>query len=233
MDTTVDIKEKKMKKMKKSVMLVGVLLLSFSLVAQSFAAEKLIVLPKPEITKGKPLMQALSLRQSVRDFSDTEISGQELSNLLWAANGVNRADQNGRTAPSACNLQEVDIYVARADGLFLYVYKEHALQKMLDKDIRKYAGMQRFTKEAPIDLIYVVDYAKMKHPIMNAKAKEFYAATDTGFVSQNVYLYCASEGLATVVLGWINKDKLHKKMELNENQVVILSQPVGYPKDEE
>jgi nitroreductase len=197
------------------------------------AAETVIELPRPEINKGKPLMQVLALRKSSREFSDVAISDQMLANILWAANGVNRPERNGRTAPSACDLQEVDIYIARTDGLFLYLPKENAIKKISSEDMRESAGKQDFTEEAPINLIYVVDYDSMNHPIMDDNAKAFYAATDTGFVSQNVYLFCASEGLATVVLGWIDKKTLRAKMGLGDRAKIMLTQPIGYPKKEE
>lgn len=187
-------------------------------------------LPAPERTGGKPLMQALSERMSDRSFSDTELTDQELSNLLWAANGVNREKRGGRTVPSAFDLKEIDILVAKRDGVFLYNAHKNSLEKFLADDIRQYTGKQSFTQEAPINLIYVAHYGRMKHPFLADEQKDFYAAVDTGFISQNVYLYCASQGLSTVVLGWVDKEELHARLGLDKNQKVILTQPVGYPK---
>jgi len=194
------------------------------------AAELLkpVVLPAPQMDKGRPLMQVLKDRQSRRDISpDKQLSLQELSNLLWAAGGINRPDSGKRTAPTASNLQEIDVYVATAEGVFLYAVKGHCLEPVLQEDVRKAAGKQTFVQMAPVVLIFVVDEARMVRRSENDKA--FYAATDTGFVSQNVYLYCASEGLATVVIGMVDKPALAAKMKLRPEQKVILTQPVGYP----
>ncbi len=187
-----------------------------------------IRLAKPQTEGGKPLMQALKERKSTRSFSKETLPSQVLSNLLWAANGINRPDSGKRTAPSAMNRQEIDIYAAMESGLYLYDAKGHTLEPVLGEDVRARAGEQPFVKTAPVVLIYVADRAKMGD--IPAETKDFYSATDTGFVSQNVYLYCASEGLATVVLGWVDKPALAKTMRLRDEQKVILTQPVGYPK---
>jgi SagB-type dehydrogenase family enzyme len=207
--------------------------LSFILIcsAVSFGQKlKPIKLLKPQMEGGKPLMQVLKARKSSRVFSKKKLSVQMLSNLLWAACGVNRpvAGKTGkRTAPSACNWQEIDIYVAFAKGLYLYDAAANVLKPVLAKDLRASAGIQKFTKDAPLNLIFVTNLSRMGRA--NKKSKEFYSATDTGFISQNVYLFCASEGLATVVLGYVNKPMLAKKMGLKSDQKVILTQPVGYP----
>lgn len=195
-----------------------------------FAQEGTLTLPEPNLSGGKSVMEALSLRQSNRDFSETAIPDQVLGNVLWAANGINRADSGGRTAPSAMGAKEIGIYVARKDGLYKYDPHEHALRLQKSQDIRARVGKQGFTDIAPVSLIYVVDYSKFRSSV-SKKDREFYAATDTGFVSQNVYLSCASEGLATVVLGWVDKDALQKEMGLGDKEEVILTQPIGYPKE--
>ena len=148
-----------------------------------------------------------------------------LSNLLWAAFGINRANSGKRTAPSAMNWQEIDIYVAMKSGLYLYNAGQNLLEPVLAQDIREHVGVQDFTQTAPVNLIYVADYTRMSG---DNKSKNFYSATDTGFISQNVYLFCSSEGLATVVLGWVNKPQLAKVMKLKKTQKIILTQPVGY-----
>ena len=165
-------------------------------------ALKPISLPKPQMEGGKPLMQALSRRQTSRNFGPQKLSQQLLSNLLWAADGVNRPDGK-RTAPSAVNWQEIDIYVATAVGLYLYDANANALRPVLEKDIRAATGTQPFVKDAPVSLVFVADYAKMGD-ISDAE-KMLYSAADTGFISQNVYLFCASEGLATGVRGLIRQ----------------------------
>jgi len=185
-------------------------------------------LPPPQTAGGKPLMQALKDRASSREFSPRKLPDQVLSNLLWAADGVNRADSGKRTAPTAMNLQEIDVYVALAEGLYLYDAPGHVLKPVLAKDIRAATGKQPFVADAPLNLIFVADYAKMGRA--SAEDKDLYAATDTGFVSQNVYLFCASEGLATVVRGYVDRLALARLMGLRPDQKIILAQTVGYPK---
>ena len=195
----------------------------------SFAEElKPIQLLAPQFDGGRPLMQVLKDRKSSREFSPEKLPIQVLSNLLWAASGINRPDSGRRTAPTAVNWQEIDIYVAAADGLYLYEVKAHLLKPVLAEDIRAMTGLQSFVKEAPVNLIYVADFSKMGKA--TNEDKEFFSAADTGFVSQNVYLYCASEGLATVVRANIDKPALAKVMGLRPDQKITLSQTVGYPK---
>ena len=189
---------------------------------------KPVQLPEPQMDTGRPLMQVLKDRKSSRAFSTEALSKQVLSNMLWAAFGVNRPDSGKRTAPSARNWQEVDIYVATADGLSLYDAKTHTLKPVLAEDIRALTGQQPFVQEAPVNLVYVADFSRMGDA--EVERKIFCSAADTGFVSQNVYLYCASEGLATVVRGLIDRPALEKAMKLRPDQRVTLSQSVGYPK---
>lgn len=187
-----------------------------------------VLLPKPQITGGKPLMEALSLRKSTREFADKEIPAQILSNLLWAANGINRPESGKRTAPSAANWQEIDIYVATSKAVYLYDAKSNSLKVVVEGDLRADFGRQMFVKTAPVVLAFVADYSKMGRA--SQTDKDFYSATDTGFVSQNVYLYCASEGLNTVVLGMFDRATLSSKLGLKPDQKIILTQPVGYPR---
>lgn len=217
--------------MQKVSVLIGILCACTLMSSAAIRAEEVTVirLPAPETKAGKPLMEAYALRRSMRSFSSQDISLQTLSNLLWAANGVNRPQSGGRTAPSACNFQEIDVYVARADGAYRYHAGDHVLERIIPDDIRAITGKQGFTQDAPLCLIYVCNYARMNRKGMAQRYKEFYAATDTGFVSQNVYLYCASEGLATVVLGMVDKPALGSALRLKKTQQVILTQPVGYP----
>jgi SagB-type dehydrogenase family enzyme len=186
-----------------------------------------INLPAAQMERGKPLMTALKNRQSMRKFAPDKLPLQELANLLWAAFGVNRPDNGKRTAPSAVNWQEIDVYVALPEGLYLYDAKAHTLQPVLAEDMRPFAGKQTFVQTAPVVLIYAADFDRMVKA--SEENKEFYSATDTGFISQNVYLYCASEGLATVVIGMVDKPQLAQKMKLKPSQHVILTQPVGRP----
>jgi SagB-type dehydrogenase family enzyme len=184
-----------------------------------------IKLLKPQTEGGMPLMQALAERKSSRAFSPKSLSDQDLSNLLWAAFGINRPESGKRTAPSAVNWQEIDIYVADANGLYLYDAGTHTLEPVLAGDIRAATGTQSFVKDAPVNLIFVSDYSK----ITWEEQGDFYSATDTGFISQNVYLYCASQGLATVVRGLVDKPALAQTMKLRPDQKVVLAQSVGYP----
>jgi len=184
-------------------------------------------LPKPQTDGGRPLMQVLKDRKTLREFSGEKLPPQVLSNMLWAACGVNRPDGK-LTAPTARNWQEIDVYVATADGLYLYDAKGHILKPILAEDIRAATGLQPFVKDAPVNLIFVSDLSRMGGA--PADQKDFYSATDTGFISQNVYLYCASEGLATVVRGYIDRPAMAKVMKLRPDQKVILAQTVGYPK---
>jgi SagB-type dehydrogenase family enzyme len=185
-----------------------------------------VELPKPQMTGGRPLMEVLKDRRSQRSFSTKPLPPQVLSNLLWAACGVNRPDGR-RTAPSAVNWQEVDVYVATSDGLYLFDAKAHALKLVVAKDLRAQTGGQPFVGQAPVNLVYVADYARMGRG--SDRDKDFYAAADTGFISQNVYLFCASEGLATVVRGSVDKAALGTAMGLRPEQHVTLAQTVGYP----
>jgi SagB-type dehydrogenase family enzyme len=205
------------------------LLGALCIAAQVAAAElpQSIALPAPRKDGGKPLMQALNLRQSAREFGTQKLEPQVLSNLLWAAFGVNRADTAKRTAPSASNRLELDIYVAMPEGLFLYDAKAHRLEPVLGEDIRAATGTQDFVAKAAINLVYVSDFAKMGNA--SDENRILYSAADVGFVSQNVYLFCASEGLATVVRGSVDKSALAKIMRLRPEQKIILAQSVGYP----
>ena len=197
--------------------------------ANGFAQEpKPIQLPPPQTEIGKPLMQALKLRHTSRSFDSKALPLQELSNLLWAANGINRLDSGKRTAPTAVNWQEIDVYVALPDALYLYEARTHSLTPVVAKDLREATGPQPFVKDAPLNLVYVADFAKMKNA--SEDNKNLYSATDTGFISQNVYLYCASQGLATVVRGMVDRPSLSQAMKLRPEQRIILAQTVGYPK---
>ena len=190
---------------------------------------KPIKLLAPRAEGGKSLVQALKERKTLREFSPRELPLQVLSEMLWAACGINRPDSGGRTAPSAMDMQEIDIYVATKDGLYLFDAKENILQPILAEDIRGLTGKQSFVKEAPVNLIYVANLSKMSK--LSPEDANFYAATDTGFISENVYLYCASEGLATVVRGWVDKPALAKAMKLSSDKMIVLAQTVGYTKD--
>jgi nitroreductase len=198
-----------------------VALCAVALMASATAFSQNIQLPAPQKSGGKPLMEALAQRQSARAFDAKALSEQTIANLLWAAYGFNRT--NMRTAPSANNKQEFEIYVALEKGLYLYNATDNALELVKQEDLRSKTGRQNFAGIAPLNLVFVYNTAKM--------ADEKMAYADCGFISQNVYLYCASEGLATVVRGSMNKDDLAKAIGLKPGYAIALSQTVGYPKN--
>lgn len=179
----------------------------------------------PTLSGGMPLMSALSGRQSLREFAPEPLPEQVLSDLLWAAGGINRHEVDGRTAPSAMNAQEVLLYVAMPQGLFLYEPKPHALALVVSSDVRRVTGNQDFVDTAPLDLVFVADHSRMK--LVPAAQREAYAHATAGAMAQNVYLYCASEGLATVIRAWFDRDALARAMGLQADQQLLLSQTVG------
>ena len=176
-----------------------------------------ITLPQPVKTGGMPLMEALSKRSSSREFSPEKLDNQTLSNLLWAAWGYNREDK--RTAPTANDRQEIDLYVVMESGAYLYDARANKLIFVTKEDVRANTGKQDFAGTAPLNIVFVAD-----------KTKEGAPHTDSGFISQNIYLYCASEGLATVVRGWFDADEVKKALNLNDTQSVVLTQTVGKKK---
>jgi hypothetical protein len=172
-------------------------------------------------------MEALRRRQSRRTFSTRPLPAQTLSDLLWAAAGVNRPKLGGRTAPSAMNAQEVLLYVAMPEGLYLYDPAAHRLRQAVASDVRSVSGYQDFVDSAPLDLIYVADHARMA--LVPAGRREAYAFAAAGAMAQNVYLFCASAGLATVIRGWFDARALTQAMRLGTDQQVLLAQTVGRP----
>jgi len=206
-----------------------IILLSVFGFSSIVSAAEVIKLPPPQLNSGKSLMQALKDRRSERSFAAKKLPVNVLANMLWAACGINRPEAGKLTAPSAMNRQEIDVYVALPEGLYLYEAKGHLLKPVISQDIRALTGKQSFVAQAPVTLIYVADFKKMGN--MKDEEKNFYAATDTGFVSQNVYLFCASDGLGSDVRGSIDKEALAKAMKLGDHQKIILAQTVGYPKE--
>ena len=191
-----------------------------------------ISLPVPDRTGGKPLMQVLNERQTVRSFTKDSLTTQQLSDLLWAGWGINRADQKKRTAPSAMNWQEIDVYVALPGGLYLYVAETHILKMISNKDLRKMTGSQNFVADAALNLVYVADMGKLgKKEGEEIKDSDlFMTYSDAAFIAQNIYLYCASANLGCVVRGSVPDDKLALEMGLRSNQRIILAHTVGVPK---
>lgn len=189
------------------------------------AQDKEIKLPAPQKEIGKPLMQVLNSRQSVRSFAPTPLSFQDISNLLWAAFGINREDGK-RTAPSSRNIQDIDIYVFIPDGVFLYNAKENKLVPISSEDLRGMTGTQDYVKSAPLNLVYISDQSKMGKA--SSEDKYITSGADAGFIAQNVYLYCASQNLGAVVRASVDKKPLFSKLNLKQDQIIVLTQTVGY-----
>jgi hypothetical protein len=184
-------------------------------------------LPKPHQEGGKPLMTALKLRHSTREYAAKALSAQQLSNLLWAGFGVNRPSGD-RTAPTWRHLIVLDLYVALPDGAWLYDAKAHQLQPVLPDDIRADTGTQAFVGSAAANVVFVGRGEAMGD--VSDEDKRLWASCNAGFVAQNIYLYCASEGLASVFRASANRDRLGKILKLPATQFVIAAQSVGYPK---
>lgn len=188
-----------------------------------------IRLPPPRLEGGLPLMQALARRQSQRAFSSAPLDDATLSDLLWAAAGVNRPDLGGRTAPSAMNAQELVLYAAMPQGLYRYEPDTHELRRVVASDVRGVTGYQDFVDDAALDLIYVADHGRMG--LVPAAQRTAYACAAAGAMAQNVYLACASAGLATVVRAWFDREALGRAMHLSNDEQLLLAQTVGLPPD--
>ena len=207
----------------------GFLVFCVLLTIPSLAQEmKPVQLPDPKLDQSKPLMQAIKDRKTTREYSPENLTTQTLSNLLWAASGINRPDSGRRTAPSAKNWQEIDVYVATTTGMYLYDPKGNALVPIVTGDIRSLTYTQAPFKDAPIHLVYIADLEKMGEGEEGSKL--VLAAMDTGFVAENVYLYCASEGLNTGFRVSIDKAKLAQALYLRPTQRIMGAQSIGLPK---
>lgn len=195
----------------------------------AFGAQEAIEreLPPPRPSGGKPLLETLKLRRSTREYSEQVLPAQMLSDLLWAAFGINRPSGD-RTAPYWRHIMVIDIYAAMADGVWLYEPKRHVLVRHLRADIRAKTGLQDFVGSAPLNLVYVAHGERMRD--ISASDRRLFASVDTGFIGQNVYLFCASEGLATVFRGAVDYDGLNRTMQLGADQFVTFAQTVGYPR---
>jgi SagB-type dehydrogenase family enzyme len=193
----------------------------------SASAPHTIALAEPHLRSGLALMTALSFRHSVREFTGEALSDRQLGELLWAADGINRRVSGGRTAPSPHGIQEIDIYAALAAGVYRYEPQLHRLVLKRAVDARSQTGYQDFVANAALDLIYVVNYGRLVD--MPTQQRDVFSAVTAGAIAQNVYLYCASAGLATVVRGWLNRRNLAEAIGLNEDEVPILAQTVGVP----
>lgn len=239
--------------MKQALSLISLILVAGVVLAAPAVAPgqelKSIDLPKPQTTGGLPLMEALSARRTVREFGDEKLSPQMMSNLLWAAFGVNRAEvpgrapKPGRTAPSAMNLQEIDLYVALTEGVFLYDAVANRLAPVVAGDVRAMTNGRPAAGTAALCLIFVEDQDKRPAPPAKPQAaatppagtaqaappRSTSGEVDAGFIGQNVYLFCASAGLNAWFYG-TDREGLHKALNLRPGQRVLYGQAVGHPK---
>ena len=193
----------------------------------AFTLESAKLALPPPLALSATLSQALQQRRTMRAFATRELPLPVLSTLLWSAFGINRPDDGGRTAPSAHNWQEMLDYAVLPEGA--YCYEPHAHELLLTRadDLRATTGMQEFVAEAPLNLVYVADFARM--PDARGDERHFFAGADAGFIAQNVYLACAALGLATVVRGLVDRQRLAAALGLSPAQRVSLAQSVGYP----
>ena len=201
------------------ITLTAMLVISASMHAQDL---KEIKLNAPDKSRGSAVMKALADRQSTREYDTKDLSLQDLSDLLWATVGVNRPDGK-RTAPTAVNAQEIDIYVVRKDGAYLYDATAHSLKPVAKGDFRKaVAGQQEFAGSAPLSLVIVADLEKM--------GDTHIAALDAGIAGQNINIFCSAVGLSTVPRASWDKGELEKALKLSDKQRIFLNNPIGYPK---
>jgi nitroreductase len=204
-----------------------VVLVTSVLVASGALAQGLspIALPAPQTDGGLPLMQALQRRATSRAFAPDPLPPQTLANLLWAAWGINRPNEGKRTAPSAHDWQEIEVVVVTATGAYTYDAARNVLEPLAAGDLRALTGTQEFVKDAPVTLVYVADTSKVE----SGPDTRAFAYADAGFISQNVYLFCASDGLATGVRAMIDRPALAKALGLRDSQMIVLAQSVGFP----
>jgi SagB-type dehydrogenase family enzyme len=211
-----------LKSKRQSVILFVIVCAFYSCIAQDTVKIKL---PAPDKKGGKPLMQALNERHSSREYADKALTDQQLSDLLWAAYGINRPEEGKRTAPSARNRQEIDLYITTPTGAYVYEAVSHSLIELTNKDIRSETGNQEYSKTAAVNILYVLNLDK-------AADKEedkamICACLTSGAIMQNVYLYCASENLGCVLRGFSNTETLKASLKLSDRQKIVTSQSVG------
>lgn len=212
-----------------SMFILGLLAACLTNPLNAIEPRKPISLPPPDTTGGMPLMQALKNRMSTKKFAAKAIPQDHLSNLLWAAFGINRPESGKRTAATALNCQDIEIFVVMESAVYRYEAKEHRLVPVVHRDLRSLAATQAYAAAAPINLVYVSDQSKMPDGLKDKK--QVYAAFHAGAISQNVYLYCASAGLGAVVRDSVNRNALKDALDLREHQVIVMAQSVGYAPD--
>lgn len=212
----------------KSVIISLLILALFTLGGQIFADSTTdIILPKVNIKNSIRLADAISKRSSSREFTDRAVSMQDLSNILWCANGINRPETGYRTYPSAMGRQSISVYVILKNGAYVYDYKNNKLELVASGDFMAKAGTQAFVANAPVNLIYVADISKLGS--MNSETIAM-VHMDAGHCSENVYLYCAGAGLNNVVRAFIDKNALGKILKLKKNEIIIAGHTIGYGK---
>jgi SagB-type dehydrogenase family enzyme len=196
--------------------------------SHAFAQDNIRLLP-PDTERGLPVMKALSLRSSAVDYDTSKLDLRDLSDLLWAANGVNRPESGKRTAPSAINAQDIDIYILMETGVYLYNASSHLLQYLSGEDHRNAAaGSQPNAAKAPVICVIVSDISKFSRGTDSLKM--VWAAEDAGIVSQNISLFCASVELSTRPRASMDHQKLRAILNLKDTQYLLLNHPVSYKK---
>ena len=205
------------------------IIISLIVLSSNLLAQNTIILSSPDLTRGLPVMKALSLRASEREFDTTSLSIRDLSDLLWAANGINRPEVGKRTAPSAINAQDIDVYVCMKSGVYLYDAEKHVLNLVTAGDQRKLvAGSQEDVSKAPVICLMVSDISRFSRG--EDSKKMVWAGEDAGIVSQNISIFCASIGLATVPRATMDQQKLRELLKLKDSQHLMLNNPVSYKK---
>ena len=208
---------------------VQLLLLCLFISVATFAADKVIRLPKPNLNRNSEVMEAFANRHSTREYAAKALTLNDLSDLLWAANGINRPEEGKRTAPSAMNKQDVDVYVVLPEATYLYDAKAHQLNLVVEGDHRgAVAGGQAFVKSAPVSLLLVSDLSRLG----DAKNThtQLMGAVDAGIVSQNISIFCSAAKLATVPRTSMDTAKLKSVLKLTDTQLPLMNHPVGYHK---
>jgi SagB-type dehydrogenase family enzyme len=209
------------------VLALGCLLPAYAGQAAPAGESRVVKLPPPRMEGGRPLMEVLKARHSSREFKPEKLSPQVLSDLLWAADGINRPASGDRTAPSSHNIQNIILYVVLAEGVYTYDPAKNSLDPVVEGDLRSVAGTQDFVKTAPLNIVYVADFSKIQRG--DEATKMWVSAAHVGFIAQNVYLFCASEGLAVVVRAMIDRETVTRAFKLGPDLRPVLAQTVGYP----
>ena len=187
-----------------------------------------IALPPPDWEPARPVLKLLAARHSSREFSSRPLEPAALGSLLWSAFGVNRAKRDGRTAPSARDWREIEVFAVLSAGTYRYDAPAHTLHLVRTGDLRSVTGQQDFVGMAAVDLVYVADFSKMGDA--NDEQRTFFAAADAAVIAQNVYLFCACAGLGTVVRGLVDRRRLAPALGLARHERIVLAQSVGYPR---